>query len=205
MLPLILAGASMLASGIGSASAAASTVSGAKQQAAIGQKAITNRRSIQDDLTLRNKPYYDQGIAQLPGILAMSGNPDFSATDPAYGDKYSQGANQMRLSALGRSDLGGIAPMDELNANFDNSERARLLNRRLDMLKVGYGQAGTAGQSLMNTGTAVADIGQRIGQAQANALSLRNLGRQQTLDSMTNDAAYVPLYLNYKRLNAGGQ
>jgi len=203
MLPLILAGASMLSSSAGTSAAQSATKEGARAQTKINQQAIDKRRAIQDDLTARNKPYYDQGIQQIPSILAMSKNPDFSASDPAYGDKYSQGANQMRLSSMAR--LGrNLAPQSELDANFNNSEQARLLNRRLDMLKVGYGQAGTAGQSLMTTGTSIADIGQRIGNIQANAQTLRGLGRQQATDEAMGGASYIPLYLNYKRLNSEG-
>lgn len=202
-LPLIMAGLSMLGSAAGQNAANASTVEGAQLQRDTNQQAIDKRRSIQDDLTARNKPYYDQGIQQIPGILAMSGNPDFSASDPAYGDKYSLGANQMRLSSMGRQDRN-LAPQSELDANFNMSEQARLLNRKQDMLKIGYGQAGTAGQSLMTTGTSIADIGNRIGNIQANAQSLAGMGRQQMTDDALNGASYAPMYLHYKKLNQKG-
>lgn len=203
MLPLILAGASMLSSSAGTAAAQSATKEGAHQQTKINKQAIDKRREIQDDLTLRNKPYYDQGIAQIPGILAMSSNPDFSASDPAYGDKYSLGANQMRLSSMGRQGRNLVDP-SELDANFNMSEQARLLNRKQDMLKIGYGQAGTAGQSLMTTGTAIADIGQRIGNTQANAMSLNSMGRQQQVEDGMSGASFAPMYLNYKKLNQKG-
>jgi len=203
MLPLILAGASMLSSSAGASAAQSATKEGARAQTKINQQAIDKRREIQDDLTLRNKPYYDQGISQIPGILAMSGNPDFSPTNPTYGDKYSLGAKQMTLSGMGRMGRN-LAPQSETDANFNASEQARLLNRKLDMLKVGYGQAGTAGQSLMTTGTSIADIGNRIGNIQANARSLSSMGRQQQIDDTVDGASYAPLYLNYKKLNAGG-
>lgn len=204
MLPLILAAASMLSSSAGTAAAQSATKEGARAQMKINQQSIDKRREIQDDLTLRNKPYYDQGIAQLPGILAMSSNPDFSPTDAKYGDKYSLGANQMRLSSMARQGRNLVAP-SELDANFNMSEQARLLNRKQDMLKVGYGQAGTAGQSLMTTGNAVADIGQRIGNTQANALSLASIGRQQNVINTMDGASYAPLYMNYKRMNQGAK
>lgn len=202
MLPLILAGASMLASAQGASNAAAGTVKGAQQQAAINQQAINQRGSIQDDLSARNKPYYDQGIAQLPSILAMSRNPDFNATGSEFGDKYSQGTRDMLLSSM-NSGGRNLVPMSELLGNLNASEQGRLLNRRLDQLKVGYGQAGTAGQSLMSTGSAIADIGQRIGQTQANAMTLAGLNRQQNASDLAQGASFAPLYLNYKRLNAG--
>lgn len=201
MLPIILAGASMLASAQGASNAADGTVSGAKQQGAINGQAIKQRLSIQDDLAARNKPYYDQGLAQLPSILAMSKNPDFDATGSQFGDKYSQGVKSMLLSSMAKG--RNLVPMSELLGNLNLSEQGRLLNRRLDQLKVGYGQAGTAGNNLMSTGTAIADIGQRIGNTQANAMTLAGLTGRQNVENLAQGASYIPLYLNYKRLNAG--
>lgn len=228
MLPLILAGASMLSSAKGTSDAQASTEEGAKLQADINLAAIGQRRAIQDDLTKRNKPYYDQGIAQLPSILAMSRNPDFSATtvstpqmpggltptgqevwklrNPSvpYGDKYSLGARDMTLAGMASGGGRNLLPESELMSGFNASEQGRLLNRKLDQLKIGFGQAGTAGQSLMATGSAIAGINDRIGADRANALSLSSLNRQRQVDDTMAGASYAPLYLNYKRLNGEG-
>jgi hypothetical protein len=203
MLPLILAGASMIVSAAGQNAAGAAAKSGAKKQLEILRQGINKRREIQDDLSARNKPYYDQGVAQIPGLLAMSGNPDFAATDPAYGDKYSLGARDMLMQSMNGKGRN-LVPLSELNANFNASEQGRLMNRKLDQLKIGYGQAGTAGQSLMSTGSAIADVSSQIGNAQANARSLQSLNRQNLVEDTVNGGSYAPLYLNYKRLNGSG-
>lgn len=204
MLPIFLAAASVAANAAGSAAAASSTIRGAETANAINRQGIEQRRSIQDDLALRNEPYYNQGIAQIPQILAMAKNPAFDPTGTQYGDKYSQGTKQMLLSSLNRPGNRNLVPAGEVLSGLNASEQGRLLNRRLDQLKIGYGQAGTAGQNLQASGSAIADIGQRIGQTQANAQSLRDLGRQNTANEFANSASYVPLYLNYRSLNSGG-
>lgn len=187
-----------MAGGIaGNKAAAASTLEGARTQAAIEDQAREQRKRLSLDLAGRFKPYYDTGLAQLPSIEAMSNNPDFDPTSAEFGDRFSMGARDLvnqrmqKATALnGRS----LIPLSEVSARFNRAEQPRLLNRRMDLLNIGYGNAENAGQNLMQTGAALAESQGRVGNAAANAATLAALGRKDLNQGLTKSAVNAGLY-----------
>jgi hypothetical protein len=99
----------------------------------------------------------------------------------------------------------GLVDLAELRNRFTRSEQPRLLDRRMDLLRVGYGQAGTAGQSLMNTGGALARSLSNIGDVQADARMQNNNIRQQMIEDALGGASYGGLYAYNKSKNGGLQ
>jgi len=200
---------------------------GLETNAEILKQARDLRSAIGQDTAARNDPYYKMGLAQLPSITGMSSDPDFSVTGRApdtqvptfgimgaanraagggttvrgaeYGDKYSKGAADMVLGGP-RNNLISLA---ELNSNFNRSEQPRLLNRRKDLLQIGYGNTNTAGQDLMQTGTSLANISQDIGNIEAANARQTGNARQNLVNDTLQGASYAPLYAYNRKQNGG--
>lgn len=204
MLPAIFAFLGMAGQAAGNRQANNATVEGARTQDAIEDQAREQRRRLSADLAERFKPYYAAGLNQLPSIEAMSNNPDFDPSGAEFGDRFSTGArdlvNQRMTSATalnGRS----LIPLSEVSARFNRSEQPRLLNRRMDLLNIGYGQANNAGQNLMQTGSALAESTGRVGDAAANAATLAALNRRDLNQGLVKSAVSAGMYGYNKRRN----
>lgn len=148
----------------------------AQKRAAAEQNRLTNLGlDLQEELYGQQmeqfQPYLEFGQAAVPGLeQGLQGGYDYTAT-PEYQFRQELGQNALR-GALG--DRYGQVAGETFGRGLNLDENAQAYGRLIDRVKVGQGAAGSAGQSALGYGNALASAYQS--QAAANQIANMNAG-----------------------------
>jgi len=162
----ILAGIGMGANALGAEANRATTLEGVKTSADIQQMGLDFAQKLFDQSMARERPFIEAGQAALPlAQLAAQGQGKYQET-PLYQFRNESGAGSLANLVQG----GEISPFAQsrftngLNVSEEAQNRARLN----DLLSIGLGSSGTAGQqsnAMANTATNAAIAGGQLGAA----------------------------------------
>lgn len=192
-LPLILTGASMGANALGAENARAATIQGAETAADIQRMGTKFAQRLFNESLAREQPFIQAGQRALPlAELAASGKGNFRST-PVYQNRQSTG-----LSALGGLADSQVSPFaaKRFNQMLDATEEAMNLSRLNDLISIGLGSSGTAGQQ----GTAAANEATRAailgGQMQSGAAQTAFEQRQNMINGLLQQGGGLSSYLS---------
>jgi len=168
-----------------------------QQNKAIGEGAASTakiedmNRAFQEQVFKRNmelqKPFYEAGKAAIEPYAEAIKN----KRDPMLSGLAQFQKGQLEKSLSGAPEYIKKMALDRLSAEEGERSKSRLL----DLQRIGLGASGSAGQSAVNLGGALAQSYGVSGAANANSIMEQNRVRQnmwgQTLDTLSGLPAYL--------------
>lgn len=196
---LIGGGISILGGLLGSNAASKAQARAAAEQNRLSNLALDLQEQMYNEQQAQFAPYAEFGLGGVQGMQQdLAGTYDYTQT-PEYQFRQNIGTNALK-GVLG--DRYGQYAGDAFTTGLNLDENAQSYGRLLDRVKVGQGAAGSAGQSALGYGNALANAYQS--QAAANQIANMNAGniRFNALGQAAEQASSIPAYIqqaNYLR------
>lgn len=199
-LPAILTAVGIGSQAVGAGEARKATEAGAREALASSRKGREFAQELLDESIALQQPFIEAGQGALPlAELAARFEGDFRGT-PAFAAREEQGMTAL-LNAIQGDELSGFAS-DRFGGRLDASEQGMNRARLNDLIAIGLGSSGSAGQQ---SGT-LADLATR---SAIQGGSLAGTGaqtafeqRQNAINQAASEFSGLPAFL--ASLNTGG-